>query len=158
MTKRKMAKTMITPDRDAVISEIEIATPPERVFEALVNREHVSQWSNSDAFQLVHWELDARIGGKWRSTSRERTSSKLFDHWGEVVEVDRPRTLAYTWFANWHADQSHATMVRWELTPSAAGTRLKVTHGGLAQLPGACEGYSQGWPGLLEAVKAFVEK
>jgi len=153
-----MANTIITPDRDAVISEIEIAAPPERVFEALVDREQVSQWSNSDAFQLVHWELEARIGGKWRSTSREKTSSKLFDHWGEVVALDRPHILAYTWFANWHSDQSHPTMVRWELTPSAAGTRLKVTHSGLAPLPGACEGYSQGWPGLLEAVKASVEK
>jgi len=153
-----MANTIITPDRDAVISEIEIAAPPERVFDALVEREQVSRWSNSDAYQLVQWELEARVGGKWRSTSREKASSKLFDHWGEVVAVDRPRTLAYTWFANWHSDQAHPTMVRWELTPSAAGTRLKVTHSGLAPLPGACEGYSQGWPGLLEAVKASVEK
>jgi uncharacterized protein YndB with AHSA1/START domain len=153
-----MANTIITPDRDAVISEIEIAAPPERVFQALVDREQVSQWSNSDAFQLVHWELEARVGGKWRSTSREKTSSKLFDHWGEVVEVERPRILAYTWFANWHSDQTHPTMVRWELTPGVGVTRLKVTHSGLAPLPGACEGYSQGWPGLLQAVKASVEK
>lgn len=153
-----MSKTIITPERDAVISEIEIAAPPERVFEALVNREQVSQWSNSDAFKLVHWELEARVGGKWRSTSRETTSSKIFDHWGEVVEVDRPRILAYTWFANWHSDQTHPTMVRWELASTAVGTRLKVTHSGLAPLPGACEGYSQGWPGLLAAVKASVEK
>ena len=152
-----MAKVNITPDRDAVISEVEIAAPPDRVFEALVNREHVSQWSNGDAYQLVHWELDPRIGGKWRSTSREKTSSKIFDHWGEIVEVDRPRVLAYTWFANWHTDQSHPTMVRWELNPTATGTNLKVTHRGLAALPGACEGYGQGWPGLVEAVKTFVE-
>jgi uncharacterized protein YndB with AHSA1/START domain len=153
-----MANVNVTPDRDAVVSEVEIAAPPDRVFEALVNREQVSQWSNSDAYQLVHWELEPRTGGKWRSTSREKTSSKIFDHWGEIVEVDRPRILAYTWFANWHADQSHPTMVRWELTPTASGTSLKVTHSGLAALPGACEGYSQGWPGLLEAVRTFVER
>jgi uncharacterized protein YndB with AHSA1/START domain len=153
-----MAKAAITPDRDAVISEVQIAAPPDRVFEALVNREQVSQWSNSDAYQLVHWELDARVGGKWRSTSRERATSKVFDHYGEVVELDRPRVLAYTWFANWHHDPLHPTMVRWELTPTAAGTHLKVTHSGLAPLPGACEGYSQGWPGLLDAVKAVAER
>jgi hypothetical protein len=34
-----MAKSIITPDRDAVISEVEIAAPPERVFQALVTRE-----------------------------------------------------------------------------------------------------------------------
>jgi hypothetical protein len=35
---------------------------------------------------------------------------------------------------------------------------LKVIHSGLAQLTGACQGYSQGWPGLVEALKNFLEK
>ena len=54
-----MAKTQITPDRDAVISEIEIAAPPERVFQALVNREQALQWGTTDAFKVVAWEMDA---------------------------------------------------------------------------------------------------
>jgi hypothetical protein len=32
-----------------------------------------------------------------------------------------------------------------------------VIHSGLAQLPGLAQGYSQGWPGLVEALKNFVE-
>ena len=55
-----MAKTQITPDRDAVISEIEIAAPAERVFQALVNREQALQWGTTDAFKVVAWEMDAR--------------------------------------------------------------------------------------------------
>jgi uncharacterized protein YndB with AHSA1/START domain len=73
------------------------------------------------------------------------------------VEVDRPRVLAYSWYANWHSDPSHRTLVRWELTPTPTGTHVKLTHSGLAALPDACTGYSQGWPGLLEQVKNFVE-
>jgi|SRR5215469_18686637 len=153
-----MPKTIITPDRDAVVSEIEIAAPPDRVFEALVNRDQAFQWSKSDAYQLENWELDARVGGSWRSTSREKATSKVFDHHGEVVEVDRPRVLAYSWYANWHSDPAHRTLVRWELTPTRAGTLVKVTHSGLLALPDACTGYSQGWPGLLEQVKNFVER
>jgi uncharacterized protein YndB with AHSA1/START domain len=153
-----MAKTIITPDRDAVVSEIEIAAPPERVFRALVNREEALLWGNSEAFQITHWEMDARPGGRWRFTSRERSSDKEFDHHGEVLEATPPRLLAYTWFANWHSDPDHRTQVRWELTPTNAGTHVKVTHSGLAPLPEACEGYSQGWPGLLEALKNFSEK
>ena len=34
-----MAKTIITPDQDAVVSEIEIAAPPEHVFRALIERD-----------------------------------------------------------------------------------------------------------------------
>ena len=34
-----MASMHITPDQDAVVSEIEIAAPPERVFRALIERD-----------------------------------------------------------------------------------------------------------------------
>ncbi len=153
-----MAKTQITPDRDAVISEIEIAAPAERVFQALVNREQALQWGTTDAFKVVAWEMDARPGGQWHFTSVEKNSAKEFEHHGEVLEVEPPRVLAYTWFANWHEDPLHRTAVRWELTPTPNGTHVKVTHSGLAQLPSAATGYSQGWPGLLQDLKKFLEK
>jgi len=72
--------------------------------------------------------------------------------------MDPPRLLAYSWFANWHENPSHRTVVRWELTPTKTGTHLKVIHSGLAQLPGLAQGYSQGWPGLVEALKNYLEK
>ena len=159
-----MSKTSITNDQDAVVSEIEIAAPPARVFEALVNREQALKWGTSDAFEIIHWEMDARPGGKWRFISRERHGGKTpagqdqFDHNGEVLEVDPPQVLAYTWFANWHEQPDHRTVVRWELSAIAKGTLVRVTHSGLAQLPAARTGYSQGWPGLLQAVKTFLEK
>ena len=68
-----MASTTITPDRDAVVSEIEITAPPERVFQALITREQAMQWGTNDAFEMTHWEMDARPGGKWRFVSRERS-------------------------------------------------------------------------------------
>jgi uncharacterized protein YndB with AHSA1/START domain len=153
-----MPKTIITPDQDAVVSEVEIAAPPDRVFQALINREQALQWGGSDAFQITVWEMDARPGGCWQFTSIEKGSAKEFKHHGEVIEVDPPRVLAYTWFANWHADPSHRTVVRWELTPTRKGTYVKLTHSGLSRLPDACTAYSQGWPGLLDALRKFFEK
>jgi uncharacterized protein YndB with AHSA1/START domain len=153
-----MAKAIISPDRDAVISEVEIAAPPQRIFQALITREQALQWGANEAFQMTRWEMDPRVGGEWRFTSLETASSQEYDHHGEVVEIDPPRVLAYTWHANFHKDPSHPTLVRWELTPTATGTLVKVTHSGLANMPGECKAYSQGWPGLLEALKAFSEK
>jgi len=156
-----MASTTITPDRDAVISEIDIAAPPERVFEALITREQALQWGTNDAFVMKVWEMDARTGGKWHFLSRERKGAGAgpdYDHHGEILEMDPPRLLAYSWFANWHEVPTHRTVVRWELTPTKTGTRVKVIHSGLAQMPAACQGYSQGWPGLVQALKNFVEK
>jgi Activator of Hsp90 ATPase homolog 1-like protein len=63
------------PDGDAVVSEVEIAVPPERVFQALITREQAMHWGTNDAFQMTSWEMDARPGGKWRFVSKERTNS-----------------------------------------------------------------------------------
>lgn len=57
-----MAKAIITADKDAVISEVEIAAPLDRVFQALITREQALQWGKSDAFQVTRWEMEARPG------------------------------------------------------------------------------------------------
>ena len=151
-------KSTITNDGDAVITEIEIAAPPARVFQALVEREQALQWGAGDAFEMTHWEMDARAGGAWRFTSRQRAGGEAFDHHGEVVQIDPPRLLEVSWFASWHPDPAHRTVVRWELAPTKSGTRLKVTHSNLAPLAGLAQGYSQGWPGLVQQIKNYIEK
>jgi len=153
-----MATAHITPDHDAVVTEVFVAAPPERVFQAIVDREQALQWGTNPSFQVIEWELDPRLGGVWTSVSVEQASSRRYEHHGKVLEIAPPRLLVYTWFANWHQLPSHQTIVRWDLSPASGGTRLKVTHSGLAQLPDACKAYSQGWPGLVESIKAFVEK
>jgi uncharacterized protein YndB with AHSA1/START domain len=81
-----------------------------------------------------------------------------FEGHGEVLEIDPPRLLVYTWIANWHADPKCKTVVRWELTPSKGGTLVKVTHSGLAEEDVACKDYSSGWPGVVELLKKFAEQ
>ncbi|HXP16526.1 MAG TPA: SRPBCC domain-containing protein [Terriglobales bacterium] len=156
-----MVNAIITPDPDAVIAEVQIAAPPERVFQALTSRAQALQWGASDLFEMTVWEMDPRPGGKWQFISRELTgknAGKEYEHHGEILEIDPPRLLVYTWFADWHEPPSHRTVVRWELTPAAHGTKVKLTHSGLRQLPAACQSYSQGWPGLMQALKNFLEK
>lgn len=154
-------KSVITDNNDAVVTEIEIAAPPARIFQALTDRAQALQWGSASGYKTTLWEMDARPGGKWHWVSREIKGSGAgedFDHHGEILEFDPPRLLYYSWFANWHENPSHRTVVRWELTPTKIGTHLKVTHSGLAQLPAACQAYSQGWPGLLQSMKNFLEK
>jgi uncharacterized protein YndB with AHSA1/START domain len=159
-----VATTRITPDQDAIVSEIEIAASPERVFQALITRDQAMKWGSGGNFEMSVWEMDARPGGKWQFISHERGvsnpdgSPREFEHHGKVLEVDPPRTLAYTWFATWHETLTQETVVRWELTPTPTGTRVKVTHSGLAQMPSTRAGYNQGWPGLVAALKNFLEK
>ncbi len=157
-----MTTTHITLDQDAVVSKIFIAAPPERVFKALIDREQALQWGSSQEFKLTKWEMEPRLAGKWtfvakgNSQSGKYANSELV-HYGEILEFDPPRVLAYTWFASWHSNPAHQTVVRWELAHVAGGTEVKVTHSGLAPMPADCKGYAEGWPGLVSRIKEFVE-
>jgi uncharacterized protein YndB with AHSA1/START domain len=157
-----MATAVITANQDAVVSEIYIAAPPERVFQALTDPEQVIQWWTSEQCQIESFSLEPKRGGRWRyDTKQSRLNVNgvtKFHCDGEVLEYDPPCLLAYTWIANWHEDKAQGTVVRWELTLKGTGTQLKVTHSGLAKLPIARKDYSGGWPGVVEQLKKFVEK
>jgi uncharacterized protein YndB with AHSA1/START domain len=157
-----MACTIITPNQDAIVSEIQIAAPPERVFRALSDPGELKRWFSGPECPAKSWKMDARVGGQY-SYATEKGSIVVngvseFECHGEILECDPPRLLVYTWIANWHDDASKRTVVRWELVQKGTGTHVKVTHSGLASLPIAREDYSGGWPGVVEMLKKFVEK
>jgi uncharacterized protein YndB with AHSA1/START domain len=152
-----MAITLITPDLDAIVSEIDIAAPPERVFKAISDPVEVRRRSP----ELDVFEMDPRVGGAWRLEMRPPQPYKGFPfirHEGEILEIDPPRLLVYTWLANFHRDPKLRTIVRWELTPTKSGTHVKLTHSGLAAEPESRKDYAGGWPGVLEELSQFVEK
>lgn len=160
-----MPTTTVTPDQDAVVSEIQIAAPPERVFQALTDPAELKRWFNNPECPVKSWQMDARLGGHYGYTTEKGTvvvnNVTEFECQGEITEYDPPRVLAYTWIANWHDDKSRRTVVRWELTPivgkQSGGTQVKVTHSGLTQEPAARKDYSGGWTGVVEMLKKFVE-
>ena len=158
-----MATAAVTSDQDAVVGEIEIAAPPDRVFQALIDPKQLLRWWTNDICRAKVWQFDARRGGNWHFET-EDTKGKLavngvtvFKADGEIMEYDPPRLLAYTWIANWHADPATKTMVRWDLAPAGKGTRVKVTHSGLAPEPVCRKDYSGGWVGVLDQLKQHVE-
>jgi len=53
---------------------------------------------------------------------------------------------------------SRRTIVRWELAPTKTGTHVKVTHSGLAHEAASRKDYSNGWPGVMDMLKKFVER
>jgi uncharacterized protein YndB with AHSA1/START domain len=157
-----MTATIITPDLDAVVSEIDIVAPPERIFQALTDAAQLTRWFTNPTCPIHLWEMDARRGGLYRYHTEKGTAVvnnvSEFECHGEILEFDPPRVLVYTWFGNWHDDVAQRTVVRWELTPTKSGTHVKVTHSGLATLPVARKDYSGGWTGVVEMLKKFVEK
>jgi len=156
-----MASVTVTPDKDALVSEIHIDASPERVFNALIDPKQVLQWWTSPDCPIEDFSIDPRTGGRWRYDTRQTKNNvngvSKFHCEGEVLEYDPPRVLAYTWIANWHERPAQRTAVRWELAASKGGTLLRVTHSGLADLPISRKDYSGGWPGVVEQIKKFIE-
>ena len=68
-----MPTTSITPDQDAVVSEIEIAAPPGRIFQALTDGGQLMRWFTSTECPVKFWEMDPRLGGRYRYATEKGT-------------------------------------------------------------------------------------
>jgi uncharacterized protein YndB with AHSA1/START domain len=150
-----MASMTITPDHDAIVSEIYIAAPPERVFQALVEPQQVLQWwGQAGIYRCTEFQSDLRAGGKWRSAGVGPENGPFIVA-GEYVEVDSPRLLVYSRVASWTGDVK--TAVRWDLERVEEGTLLRIRHSGLSAHPEVARSY-RGWPRMLGWLQFFIEK
>jgi len=155
------AQSHITPDNDAVVTEVLISAPPERVFQALIDPTQLAQWWTSEECPMEFFNFEPRLGGRWSFASEKSNlvinGVSKFEGYGEVTEFDPPRVLAYSWIANWHLDKRRASTVRWELTRTANGTQVKVTHSDLVHEDVARADYAGGWIGVVEQLRKFLE-
>ena len=127
----------------SVIVEREIAHPAEKIWRALTMPHLVEEW-------LMKGDVAAVAGHRFRFGAE----------WGEVdcevLEVEPQRVLAYSW-----AGKGLESVVTWTLTPTAAGTLLRMEQTGFQpdqQL--AYHGAKAGWPrflGRLEQVLAGMD-
>lgn len=151
-----MATVAITPDHDVVVAEIQIAAPPDRVFQAITDpRQMLQWWGQKGMYRTTKFDADLRVHGKWMSAGVGEASGD-YQVGGEYLEVDPPRLLVYTWKATWTGDLE--TTVRWELEAHNGGTLVKIRHTGFAGKAEAATSHGQGWQRVLAWIQAFVEK
>jgi uncharacterized protein YndB with AHSA1/START domain len=126
---------------------VEIAAPPEKVWQALTDPELTRQYYYGTDI-LSNWTKDAR----WTS----ETDGHVYLE-GEILEIDPPRRLVQTFHV---VDEEPAlsdapSKVTWELTPTHDGTRLRVLHEGQGQ---ATRDYTEGgWEHILDGLKSVAE-
>src|SRR5438270_3217245 len=129
----------ISSDNEVVTSEIFIAAPRERVFEALTDpKQAVRWWGQNDQYHLTEFNIDARVGGKWSTSGGSMKMGDINVH-GELIELDPPRRLSYTWISSW---LPKTTTVVWELENQNGGTLVKLTHTGFAGDEAQTKGHS----------------
>ena len=128
-------------DVGTIERELFVDASPEIVFAHFVDPERIRRWmGRSVAF-------DPRPGGEWRIDYNGSDIAR-----GQVVEIDPPRRLVYTW--GWEAPEEvvrpGGSTVEVTLTAEGSGTRLHLRHSGLpeAEVPGHAQGWDQFLPNL----------
>lgn len=117
-------------------TSIEIAAPPEAVFDYLITEEGMTAWMGQ------HADLDPNPGGVFA------VDIAGFAIRGQYLHVERPSRVAVSWGVAGSDDLPAGTStVEFRLTAIADGTRVDLIHSGLpeADLPG----YANGWDHFL---------
>jgi len=128
-----------TTERLSVTREVVIDASPETVWEFLSDPEKIRRWKGID----VSFEPRAGSGYRIEVVPGHTVA-------GEVVELDPPRRLVYTW--GWEGDENvppGSTTVEYELVPEGAGTRLRLTHSDLPSEESVAS-HTHGWEHYLE--------
>lgn len=93
-------------------------------------------------YRTINWKLDLRVGGAWSCEAKGMDGTLGSVH-GRFLEIDPPRTLAYSWNPSW--DATGETNVRYTLTPTASGTRVNILHDGFGSNVDSLTSHLEGW-------------
>ncbi len=77
---------------------------------------------------------------------------------GEVLEVNQPHRLSYTWATVGQGDLPHSTVVTWTLTEAEGGvTRLHLEQSGFdAGAKQEIGGARYGWTSMLDVLRSLL--
>jgi len=110
-----------------VIVERQIAASPEMVFDAWLDPQGAGRWLFATPDGVMEKvEIDPRVGGRF--TIAERRGGDLAEHFGEYVEIDRPRRLAFDFWTNFSAERTRVIVI---VAPDGDGSLLTLRHEGV---------------------------
>ncbi len=129
------------------------AASPERVFDAWLNPAIARRFLfATPTGEMVRVEIDARVGGKFLIV--RRSDGEDVEHVGEYLVIERARRLVFIFAVPKFSTQF--TQVTIEITPSADGCVLTLTHEGV--LPEWAERTQQGWGMILTGLNGTIEQ
>ena len=132
----------------SVVVEREMPFPPEKIWRALTQPHLIQEW-------LMKNDFKAAVGHRFN----------LRGEWGGVLDcvvlaVEPNRTLSYTWnFAHDDAAFNLTSVVTFTLTPTGAGTRLRMEQSGFR--PDQTQAYGgarAGWPQFFAKLEEVLAR
>ncbi|MDO8757393.1 MAG: SRPBCC family protein [Elusimicrobiota bacterium] len=131
----------------AVVVNKTIFAPPQRVYDAWLIPQNASKWLfATPTGHMIRAETDPRVGGEYHFT--DRRDGHDVDHTGKYVELLPGKRLIFTFKVP--AQSSDETTVCVELKGEGKGTRLTLTHQGVA--PEYAAPTAEGWSKMLQGL------
>jgi len=113
---------MVQASTDAIVQEVEYPHPIDLVWEALTDRDAIAEWAFVDGAVVEGFRPEVGARYSFVDPDAEGWSGRVE---GEIVEVDPPHRLSYTWVGD-----GGSTVVTFILASTANGTRLRLEQTG----------------------------
>jgi uncharacterized protein YndB with AHSA1/START domain len=139
----------------AVVVERVLSASPEQVFGAFLDPAKLVKWWGPQGFSILHCEVEAKVGGKWRIGMQSPDGS---EHWiqGVYQEINVPHRLIFTWIWEKSEQVNPETTVTITLVGNQQQTQLHLVHELFATKVQHL-GHEKGWFDSLQALSQMLK-
>jgi uncharacterized protein YndB with AHSA1/START domain len=135
----------------SIVVERVMPHSPQKIWRALTQGPAVAEWLMKNDFKPV-------VGHKFQFHATPMPGWKGYTNC-EVLVLDEPKRLVYSWGDGTESDSGLRTVVTWTLTPTANGTLVRMEQSGFRpQDEAGYQGMSGGWPRILERLEREAGK
>ena len=129
-----------------------LKAPPAKVFAAWTDPEKMKRWMGPGPVQAVTTEIDARVGGRYRSVlgSPDGETHTIGGVYREIIANEK---LVFTWA--WTSTPERESLVTVLLKPDGDGTLLTIMHEQLFD-DDTRDRHQHGWTGSLDKLEKFL--
>jgi uncharacterized protein YndB with AHSA1/START domain len=107
-----------------------VKAPPALVFEVWTRPEHLPHWWGPRELTLEVFELDAKVGGRYRFVHRS-PDGQVFAFHGEYLELDPPRRIVNSFVYEGMPDATAIETITLEAVDGGTMIHQSVRHGSL---------------------------
>jgi len=118
-------------DDPVIVTSRIVKAPPELVFSAWTEPEHLRNWWGPRRLELVVCELDLTVGGTYRFVHRDADGHEFGFH-GEYREIERPSRLVATFVYEGMPDAEAVETTTFESVEGGTMVRSTARHPSIA--------------------------